>query len=95
MATATPGGSEGSLALFVTTIQLSIAAGSVLGGIAVSSSGYGLDFTIAAAFALVGAVVLLTLGRGGRTEDPGPADPAAAPLSEPRSAEPAVDALRP
>jgi predicted MFS family arabinose efflux permease len=67
MANATPGASESGLALFVTTIQLSISAGSVLGGLAVTSYGIATDFWFAGAVAVVGAVVLLGLGirRGG------------------------------
>lgn len=62
MSTASPGGSETGLALFVTTIQLAIAAGSVLGGAAVSSLGLAADFWLAGAVAVVGAVVLIAMG---------------------------------
>ena len=62
MASASPAGSETGLALFVTTIQLAIAAGSVLGGVAVSSFGLAADFWLAGAVAVVGAVVLLAMG---------------------------------
>jgi predicted MFS family arabinose efflux permease len=62
MSTASPGGSETGLALFVTTIQLAIAAGSVLGGLAVSTVGIAGDFWLSAAIAVVGAVVLVGLG---------------------------------
>lgn len=62
MSTASPAGSETGLALFVTTIQLAIAAGSVLGGAAVSSFGLAADFWLSGGVAVVGAIVLVTLG---------------------------------
>jgi predicted MFS family arabinose efflux permease len=62
MSQAAPSGSESSLALFVTTIQLAIAAGSVVGGIAVTTGGIAFDFYLAGAFAALGAVALATLG---------------------------------
>ncbi|PZF30891.1 MFS transporter [Curtobacterium sp. MCPF17_051] len=62
MSTASPAGSETGLALFVTTIQLAIAAGSVLGGAAVSSFGLAADFWLAGGVAVVGAVVLVAMG---------------------------------
>ena len=62
MSTASPAGSETGLALFVTTIQLAIAAGSVLGGPAVSSFGLAADFWLAGGVAIVGAVVLVAMG---------------------------------
>ncbi|WP_432570232.1 MFS transporter [Kineococcus sp. SYSU DK005] len=62
MSTASPAGAETGLALFVTTIQLALAAGSVLGGAAVTSSGLDADFRLAGAIALVGAVVFTAAG---------------------------------
>ncbi|WP_395819211.1 MFS transporter [Curtobacterium flaccumfaciens] len=62
MSTTSPAGSETGLALFVTTIQLAIAAGSVLGGAAVSSFGLAADFWLAGGVAIVGAVVLVAMG---------------------------------
>ncbi|WIE68610.1 MFS transporter [Curtobacterium sp. MCLR17_054] len=62
MSTASSAGSETGLALFVTTIQLAIAAGSVLGGAAVSSFGLAADFWLAGGVAIVGAVVLVAMG---------------------------------
>lgn len=62
MSTASPSGAESGLALFVTTIQLAIAGGSIVGGIAVSSMGLAFDFYLAGAIAVVGAIVLLGLG---------------------------------
>lgn len=62
MSTASPAGAETGLALFVTTLQLALAAGSVLGGVAVTSWGLDADFRLAGAIALVGAVVLVVLG---------------------------------
>ncbi|PPF89215.1 MFS transporter [Subtercola sp. Z020] len=64
---AAPAVAEGGLALFVTTIQISIAAGSTVGAIAVSSAGISFDFWLAGAIAAVGAVTVLGLGMlGGR-----------------------------
>ncbi|ROP63762.1 putative MFS family arabinose efflux permease [Curtobacterium sp. PhB130] len=62
MSTASPGGSETGLALFVTTIQLAIAAGSVLGGVAVTSFGLAADFWFAGGIAVIGAAVIVGLG---------------------------------
>jgi predicted MFS family arabinose efflux permease len=62
MAAASPNGAESGLALFVTTIQLAIAAGSTLGGLAVSSFGLAVDFWLAGAVAVLGAAVLIVLG---------------------------------
>jgi predicted MFS family arabinose efflux permease len=63
MVAATPQGAEGGLALFVTTIQVALAVGSTLGGIAVTISGIGPDFWFAAILSLLGTVVLILLGR--------------------------------
>jgi predicted MFS family arabinose efflux permease len=62
MAGASPNGAESGLALFVTTIQLSISLGSVVGGAVVSSLGIAPDFWVSAGIAIVGAVVLIALG---------------------------------
>jgi predicted MFS family arabinose efflux permease len=62
MSTASPGGSETGLALFVTTIQLALAAGSIIGGAVVTSFGLDADFWLAGGVALVGAVVFVILG---------------------------------
>lgn len=58
-----PNGAEGSLALFVTTIQLAIAGGSVIGGVAVNSIGVGFDFILAGGIAAVAAILVVTVGR--------------------------------
>ncbi|MCS6577484.1 MFS transporter [Curtobacterium poinsettiae] len=79
MSTASPAGSETGLALFVTTIQLAIAAGSVLGGAAVSSFGLAADFWLAGGVAVVGAVVLVAMGLRKSS---------AVPVVEPVAAEP-------
>ena len=63
MSTAAPAAAEGGLALFVTTIQLSIAAGSVIGGAAVGAGGLAFDFWLAGGIAVVGAILLPVLGR--------------------------------
>ncbi|MBT1621447.1 MFS transporter [Curtobacterium flaccumfaciens pv. oortii] len=84
MSTASPAGSETGLALFVTTIQLAIAAGSVLGGAAVSSFGLAADFWLSGGVAVVGAIVLVSLGlrrsSAAPVADEGPA-PAPVPTS--------------
>jgi predicted MFS family arabinose efflux permease len=82
MSTASPDLSEGGLALFVTTIQLSIAAGSVVGAVAVSTHGLAFDFWLSGGIAAIGAIVLLTLGlrRGGRTPRAVALDTASVPL---------------
>lgn len=79
MSTASPAGSETGLALFVTTIQLAIAAGSVLGGAAVSSFGLAADFWLAGGVAIVGAVVLVAMGLRKSS---------AVPVAEPVAADP-------
>jgi predicted MFS family arabinose efflux permease len=63
MSQAAPGASDGSLALFVTTIQLAISAGSVIGGIGVSTVGIAFDFFLSGGIALAALVVLLSVGR--------------------------------
>ncbi len=62
MAGASPSGAESGLALFVSTIQLSIAAGSTVGGLVVSDLGIAADFWVAGGIAVLGAVVLIVLG---------------------------------
>jgi predicted MFS family arabinose efflux permease len=87
MANASPSASEGGLALFVTTIQLSIAAGSVVGGLAVTANGLAFDFWMAGGIAAVGAAVVLALGlRGDRAERNADATAAAIAALEPTSA---------
>jgi predicted MFS family arabinose efflux permease len=87
MANASPSASEGGLALFVTTIQLSIAAGSVVGAVAVTANGLAFDFWMAGGIAAVGAAVVLTLGlRGDRAERDADATAAAIAALEPTSA---------
>ena len=66
MSRAAPDVSDGSLALFVTTIQIAISIGSVLGGLGVSAFGIAFDFYLAGAITLAALVVLLALGRGPR-----------------------------
>ncbi|MEA9987039.1 MULTISPECIES: MFS transporter [Subtercola] len=63
MSQAAPGASDGSLALFVTTIQLAIATGSIVGGLGVSAFGVAFVFYLAGGIALAGLLVLLSLGR--------------------------------
>ncbi|GAB2487011.1 MFS transporter [Jatrophihabitans fulvus] len=62
MAKSSPAGSETGLALFVTTIQLAVSVGSILGGVAVTAVGIAADFWLAGAVALLGAAVFLVLG---------------------------------
>jgi predicted MFS family arabinose efflux permease len=66
MSQAAPQASEGSLALFVTTIQLAISAGSIIGGLGVGAFGIAFDFFLAGGLVLVALLVLLLLGRGPR-----------------------------
>ena len=70
MSGAAPSASDGSLALFVTTIQLAIAGGSVVGGVVVTSLGIAVDFYIAGGFAVLAIVVLLSFGRQRRAVTP-------------------------
>ncbi|GAA3552424.1 MFS transporter [Microlunatus spumicola] len=82
MSTASPAGVETGLALFVTTIQLALAIGSVLGGAVVSSFGIATDFRLAGALALVGAVVLVALGSRRRATASAVSTPDASPDRE-------------
>ncbi|MHA3701053.1 MFS transporter [Jatrophihabitans sp. YIM 134969] len=61
MASAAPHGAETGLALFVTTVQLSLAAGSILGGVAVTAWGIDADYRWAGVVAFVGAAVFVAL----------------------------------
>ncbi|ROQ39675.1 putative MFS family arabinose efflux permease [Frondihabitans sp. PhB188] len=65
MSTAAPGVAEGSLAMFVTTIQLAISGGSIVGAVTLGLGGYGATFTVSAVIAALGFVTLLVLGRSG------------------------------
>jgi predicted MFS family arabinose efflux permease len=73
----------GSLALFVSTSQIALALGSVLGGRLVDDSGLRLDFTVAALPALAAVVVTLTLLRAASS------GPATVPADVPADAAPA------
>jgi predicted MFS family arabinose efflux permease len=53
---------EGGQAMLVATLQIGLAAGSALGGVVVDHSGLGVTFTLAAAVALAGVVIVV--GRG-------------------------------
>jgi len=61
MVQATPQGAEAGLAMFVTTIQVALAIGSSIGGIAVAASGIAVDFQLAAVIALLGTATLVAL----------------------------------
>ena len=61
MVQATPQGAEAGLAMFVTTIQVALAIGSSIGGIAVAASGIAVDFQLAAVIALLGTATLVVL----------------------------------
>ncbi|MBW4041687.1 MAG: MFS transporter [Acidobacteria bacterium] len=63
MSQAAPAVSEGSLALFVSTIQVAISIGSVVGGLGVGRFGIAFDFFLAGGIALVSLLVLLSFGR--------------------------------
>jgi predicted MFS family arabinose efflux permease len=71
MLASSPSGPDSSLALFVTTAQLALAGGSVLGGIAVNTLGIAFDFFLAGGVAALGAVVLLILGLRARPVEAG------------------------
>ena len=66
MSQAAPDASDGSLALFVSTIQIAISLGSVVGGLGVGAFGIAFDFYLAGGIALASLLVLLALGRGRR-----------------------------
>ncbi len=82
MAAASPNGAESGLALFVTTIQLALAGGSVVGAVVVSAYGLAADFWFAGVIAVIGAVVLIGLGlrRSNALIEIGTAKQAAEPL---------------
>ena len=63
MSQAAPAVSEGSLALFVSTIQVAISVGSVIGGLGVGGFGIAFDFFLAGGIALASLLVLLSFGR--------------------------------
>ena len=63
MSQAAPAASDGSLALFVTTIQLAISAGSIIGGLGVGAFGIAFDFYLAGGIVIAALLVLLLLGR--------------------------------
>jgi predicted MFS family arabinose efflux permease len=63
MSQAAPAVSDGSLALFVSTIQIAISLGSVVGGLGVGRFGIAFDFFLAGGIALAALLVLLSLGR--------------------------------
>jgi predicted MFS family arabinose efflux permease len=63
MSQAAPTVSEGSLALFVSTIQVAISVGSVVGGLGVGRFGIAFDFFLAGGIALASLAVLLSFGR--------------------------------
>jgi predicted MFS family arabinose efflux permease len=66
MSQAAPEASDGSLALFVTTIQLAISAGSIIGGLGVGTLGIAFDFFLAAGIAVAALLVLVAFGRAAR-----------------------------
>lgn len=64
MLRAVPEAPEGGLAVFVATVQVSLATGSLLGGVVVD--GYGLTASLGTGAALAGAAALVTLAVGRR-----------------------------
>lgn len=60
--TSAPKEAEAGLALFISTIQIALAIGSVLGGIVVTASGMTVDFQLASVLALLGTAVVLLFG---------------------------------
>jgi predicted MFS family arabinose efflux permease len=71
MARAMPANVEGGLALFVSALQGSLAAGSAVGGIVYDAEGPGGVLIVAAVFAALGALILL--GRAGAAISAAPA----------------------
>ncbi len=71
MAQAMPANVEGGLALFVSALQGSLAAGSAVGGIVYDAEGPGGVLIVAAVFAALGALTLL--GRAGAAISAAPA----------------------
>lgn len=76
MSQAAPAASDGSLALFVTTIKLAISAGSIIGGLGVGAFGIAFDFYLAGGIVIAALLVLLLLGR---QREPGVAPAGAVP----------------
>ena len=74
MARAMPGNVEGGLALFVSALQGSLAAGSAAGGVIYDAKGPGGALVLAAAVAAAGSLALL--GRAGAAISSPPAGPA-------------------
>jgi predicted MFS family arabinose efflux permease len=74
MARAMPDGVEGGLALFVSALQGSLAAGSAVGGIVYDAKGPGGTLVLAAVVAAAGSLALL--GRSGAAISSPPAGPA-------------------
>ena len=75
MARAMPANVEGGLALFVSAVQGSLAAGSAIGGVIYDAKGPGAVLAVAAAVAAAGSLTLL--GRAGAaisSPSAGPAD---------------------
>jgi hypothetical protein len=75
MARAMPANVEGGLALFVSALQGSLAAGSAIGGVIYDAKGPGAVLAVAAAVAAAGSLTLL--GRAGAaisSPSAGPAD---------------------
>ena len=62
---ATPDSPEAGSALFVSIIQVAIAAGSLVGGIVVDQVGISTDFLFGSALALLGLAALASFGRSG------------------------------
>jgi predicted MFS family arabinose efflux permease len=77
MARAMPANVEGGLALFVSALQGSLAAGSAVGGVIYDAKGPGAALVLAAAVAAAGSLALL--GRAGAAISSPPADPADPP----------------
>jgi len=74
MARAMPANVEGGLALFVSALQGSLAAGSAVGGVIYDAKGPGGVLVLAAAVAAAGSLALL--GRAGAAISSPPAGPA-------------------
>jgi len=94
MARAMPANVEGGLALFVSALQGSLAAGSAVGGVVYDADGPGGVLIVAAVVAALGALILL--GRAGAAISSPPARPAGgrgpdAPAPPPGAIDPAAN----
>ena len=86
MARAMPANLEGGLALFVSALQGSLAAGSAVGGIVYDAEGPGGALIVAAVFAALGALTLLGRAGAAISAAPAPAVKTVPPTARPHAA---------